>query len=71
MPGTDQSGFKVHGKDEMKVLASHFFRADEGAIGRLQSQWNQMKYEISENIKAAIPEEVRNSKTSNILAWFL
>ena len=30
-----------------------------------------MKYEISENIKAAIPEEVRNSKTGNILAWFL
>ena len=30
-----------------------------------------MKYEISENIKAAIPEEVRNGKTSNILAWFL
>ena len=30
-----------------------------------------MKYEISENIKAAIPEEVRNSKTSNILTWFL
>ena len=30
-----------------------------------------MKYEISENIKAAIPEEVRYSKTSNILTWFL
>ena len=30
-----------------------------------------MKYEISENIEAAIPEEVRNSKTSNILTWFL
>ena len=30
-----------------------------------------MKYHISENIRAAIPEEVRNDKTSSTTAWFL
>lgn len=71
VPGTDDAGFKAYGKDKVKVLASHFFSADEGANDRLQSQWNQTKYHINENIKAAIPEEVRNGKSGSSTAWFL
>ena len=48
----------VPGTDD--VLASHFFPEDKEANDRLQSQWNQMKYHVNENVKAAIPEEVRN-----------
>lgn len=36
--GTDDAGFKAYGQDKVKVLASHFLPADEGANGRLQSQ---------------------------------
>jgi len=71
VPEIEDAGFKACGQDKVKVLASHFFRADEGANDRLQSQWSQMKYHVNENIKAAIPEEVRNGKSGSSTAWFL
>lgn len=71
VPGTDDAGFKAYGQDKVKALAFHFFPADEGANDKLQSQWNQIKYHVNENVKRAIPEEVKNGTCDSSTAWFM
>ena len=77
VPETSGLGFNVYGNRDIATLAQHFFQADNDASqktrsSKLLAEWNQMKFNINENIKPNIPIEIKTG-TSNTTStqWFL
>ena len=77
VPETSELGFNVYGNKDIATLAQHFYQADNNASqktrsSKLLAEWNQMKFNINENIKSNIPIEIKTGK-SNITStqWFL
>ena len=67
VPETSELGFNVYGKREADNDASQKTRSSQ-----LLAEWNQMKFNINENIKPNIPIEIKTG-TSNTTStqWFL
>ena len=59
VPGTDNAFFKAYGKDRPPTFSLQM---------REKSQWNQMQYRVNENVKKAVPEEVRNGTNDSSTA---
>ena len=77
VPETSELGFNVYGNNDIATLAQHFYQADNDASqktksSKLLAEWDQMKFNINENIKSNILIEIKTGK-SNITStqWFL
>ena len=69
VPETSELGFNVYGNRDIATLPQHFYQADNDASqktrsSKLLAEWNQMKFNINENIKPNIPIEIKTG-TSN------
>ena len=77
VPETSELGFNVYRNRDIATLAQHFYQADNDASqktrsSKLLAEWNQIKFNIKENIKPNIPIEIKTG-TSNTTScqWFL
>ena len=76
LPKTDETGFKEYGEDSIKVLGEHFYQDDEEKKNqkaeKLLTEWQGLKYQINDNLKKIMPQDVKDGK-SKITAteWLL
>lgn len=77
VPETTELGFSVYGNMDIATLAEHFYQADNDTSqknrrSKLLAEWNQMKFNINENIKPNLPIEIKTGESNtNSTQWFL
>ena len=77
VPESSDMGFKVYGNKDISTLAEHFYQGDDDTSqqtrsSKLLAEWQQMKFNINENIKPNIPNEIKMGKSSTTSTqWFL
>ena len=77
VPETTELGFSVYGNVDIATLAEHFYQADNDTSqknrrSKLLAEWNQMKFNINENIKPNLPIEIKTGESNtNSTQWFL
>ena len=77
VPESSQSSFSEYGNKDVSTLADHFHQRDDDSSkktrkNKLLAEWQQMKFNINENIKPCIPSEIKAGKSSTTSTqWFL
>ena len=77
LPETTKLGFNVYGNRDIAILAEHFYQADHDTSqknrrSKLLAEWNQMKFNINDNIKPNIPIEIKTGESDTTSTqWFL
>ena len=77
VPESSDMGFKVYGNKDISTLAEHFYQVDDDTSqqtrsSKLLAEWQQMKFNINENIKPNIPDEIKMGKSGTTSTqWFL
>ena len=73
VPETTELGFSVYGNMDIATLAEHFYQADNDTSqknrrSKLLAEWNQMKFNINENIRPNLPIERQEKATPTALS---
>ena len=77
VPESSELGFSLYGNKDVSTLAKHFYQSDADASqktrgSKLLAEWQQMKFNINENVKPNIPNEIKTGKSSTTSTqWFL
>ena len=77
VPESSEVGFAVYGNRNVSILAEHFYQGNDDASKKTRSnkplaEWQQMKFNINDNIKPNIPTEIKMGKSSTTSTqWFL
>ena len=77
VPESSETTFTAYGNKDVSTLADHFHQSDDDTSkktrkNKLSAEWQQMKFNINENIKSCIPIEIKTGESSNTSTqWFL